>query len=110
MINASLDNIYCGEAVVTTMVMFGGYTVCVCNKGWSRLPWDNVSVMVMLWLSVNVLSVEVLHCLYYKIALLDFSLIFSLSAWLVFAIISGLFYNLRYILNFLDFPHIIYHK
>ena len=53
--------------------MFGGYTVCECNKGWSRLPWDSVSVMV-LWLSV-VLSVA----LYYKIDLLDFSF-FSLSA------------------------------
>ena len=31
------DEICCSEAAITTVVMFCGYLVCVCNKGLSQL-------------------------------------------------------------------------
>ena len=35
--DAPLDEICCSEAAITTVVMFCGYLVCVCNKGLSQL-------------------------------------------------------------------------
>ena len=84
MCDAPLDEICCSEAAITTMVMFCGYLVCVCVTRAGANYMDNVSVMVMLCLSV-VLSVEVLP-LYYIIDLLVF---FFLSICLEVVLLSS---------------------
>ena len=74
------------------MVMFCGYLVCVCNKGWSQLHGQCVCDGDVVLVSC-IICIEVLP-LYYIIDLLDFLYFsFSLSAWRLFAIISCLFYN-----------------